>query len=205
MLDFTDLDLGYDQVVAIHNYIKSEGESLATRINGNIDKLTNDWVAEDATIHINNLIDVYNKLVKFIKGSVSVLSEATEKIVEVQETRESNGARSSMVGGRVSSEVDLAGDKADIVTSAKYTTDVAVLRADYDELKSLTEEFKGFADKVAQDGDELMNNWRAGNKRQETFEELESFKTISKESHAKMTEAHENLETAVTNIENISE
>ena len=205
MLDFNDLDLGYEQVVQIHSYICGEGESLATRINGNIDKLTNDWVAEDATIHINNLIDVYNKLVKFIKGSVAVLAEATEKIVEVQETRESNGAKSSMVGGKVSKEVDLAGDKAEITTSVKYTTDVAVLRADYDELNNLTEEFKAFADKVEKDGDELMQKWLAGNKRSETFEELESFKTISKESHAKMTEACEKLELAVSNIENISE
>ena len=205
MVDFNDLDLGYEQVVAIHNYITNTGTDIATRLNANIDKLTNDWVAEDATLHINNLIDVYNKLVKFIKSSVSALSDATEKIVQVQETRESNGARSAMVGGKVSQDVDLAGDKAEISTSVKYTSDAAALRSDYDELGHLTEEFKAFSDKVNQDGEELMSNWRAGNRREETKQELESFKTIAIEGHEKMTNAYDKLGTATTNIENISE
>lgn len=205
MVDFTDLDLGYEQVVAIHNYIKNTGENLATRISGNIDKLTNDWVAGDATLHINNLIDVYNKLVKFIKNSVAALTEATEKVVEVQETRESNGARSEMVGSRVSGDVDLAGDRAEISGSVKYTSDAAALRSDYDELGQLTDEFKAFADKVNSDGDTLMENWHAGNKREETRQELDSFKTIAIESHEKMTNAYDQLGIACTNIENISE
>ena len=204
MVDFNDLDLGYEQVVGIHSYITNEGESLATRINGNIDKLTNDWVAEDATLHINNIIDVYNKLVKFIKASVAVLADATEKIIQVQETRESNGATSSMVGGKVSREVDLTGDKAEITKSVKYTTEVSILRADFEELNNLTEEFKIFSERVEKEGDDLMQNWLAGNGRTETKEELESFKTVSKESHVKMTEACEKLELAVNNIENIS-
>lgn len=204
MVDFNDLDLGYEQVVGIHSYITNEGESLATRINSNIDKLTNDWVAEDATLHINNIIDVYNKLVKFIKASVAVLADATEKIIQVQETRESNGATSSMVGGKVNREVDLTGDKAEITKSVKYTTDVSILRADYEELNNLTEEFKVFSERVEKEGDDLMQNWLAGNGRTETKEELESFKTVSKESHVKMTEACEKLELAVNNIENIS-
>ena len=204
MVDFNDLDLGYEQVVGIHSYITNEGESLATRINGNIDKLTNDWVAEDATLHINNIIDVYNKLVKFIKACVAVLADATEKIIQVQETRESNGATSSMVGGKVSREVDLTGDKAEITKSVKYTTEVSILRADFEELNNLTEEFKIFSERVEKEGDDLMQNWLAGNGRTETKEELESFKTVSKESHVKMTEACEKLELAVNNIENIS-
>ena len=204
MVDFNDLDLGYEQVVGIHSYITNEGESLATRINGNIDKLTNDWVAEDATLHINNIIDVYNKLVKFIKASVAVLADATEKIIQVQETRESNGATGSMDGGKVSREVDLTGDKAEITKSVKYTTEVSILRADFEELNNLTEEFKIFSERVEKEGDDLMQNWLAGNGRTETKEELESFKTVSKESHVKMTEACEKLELAVNNIENIS-
>lgn len=205
MVDFNDLDLGYEQVVAIHNYITNTGSEIATRLNGNIDKLANDWVAEDATLHINNLIDVHNKLVKFIKSSVEALSIATEKIVEVQETRESNGARSAMVGGKVSRDLDIAGDKAEISTSVKYTSDVAALRGDYDELGQLIEEFRLFADKVNQSNEELMSNWIAGNRREETKQELESFKVIAAEAKEKMNNAYDKLGTATTNIENISE
>ena len=131
--------------------------------------------------------------------------EDIEKVVEVQETRESNGARSEMVGSRVSGDVDLAGDRAEISGSVKYTSDAAALRSDYDELGQLIDEFNAFADKVNLDGDALMQNWHAGNKREETSEELDTFKTIAIDSHEKMTNAYDQLGIACSNIENISE
>ena len=213
MLDFTDLDLGYEQVVHIHHLISGEGVAIAQRINTNIDKLTDDWVSEDATVQINNLINVYNKLVQFIKTSTVVLSEATQRVVEVMELRVDNGSKGSFVGGNVSEDTDLSGDKSTITTSSSYTTDVNVLKQDFEQLKSLTEEFDSFSNKVNEESHALLGdsaedssaNWRSGNHRKETADQMAEFKKIASEGIEKLTEACEMLKIAITNIESVSE
>jgi len=202
MVEFNDLDHGYDQCVALYNYLTQNGANFAREVANNIDNLTEHWTGTDATLHINNLIDFYNNIVKFIKTSVEVMADTTEKVVQVQETRESNGAQEASVGTNMSKEIDLAGDKADIPGTEKYAC-VPEARQDYEKLVLITENFKEFTDTIFSDSNELFANWIAGNGREGAVNQFEEFRTGSSKYYNVLTEAKEALGTATSNLEQI--
>ena len=55
-----NVDMAYEQCANLHKTMNSQGGEIVVNLTNNITKLKSDWIASDATAHINNLIDLQN-------------------------------------------------------------------------------------------------------------------------------------------------
>ena len=201
MIEFADLDMGYSQCTTIYNVVTEKGTNITSRLSQIIDALTVHWLGEDATKHINSLIKVYGEISHFIKVTVEVMSDTTEKVVQVQEARESNGATGAEVGTTVPNSIEIA-EKEDIPVTVKYFCDPEA-RQDHGNLTQLIDDFKTFSAEVQRDSEELMGNWISGNGRQKAQEQFESFRNSSNNYYQTMLDTATALDKAVSNLEQL--
>ena len=201
MIEFNDLDTGYEQCIGIYNTVTTTGESITSRLSQTIDALTIHWLGEDATKHVNSLVKVHSEIASFIKATVEVMADTTEKVVQVQEARESNGATNASVGTTVARDIEIPA-KAEIPGTIKYFCDQEA-RQDHENLVQLIDDFKTFSENVERDSDELMSNWISGNGRQKAQEQFDGFKNASNGYYQVMVETASALDKAVSNLEQL--
>ena len=161
------------------------------------------WQGEDATLHINGLVKVYNGLTQFVTSTLSDTSYATDKIVEVQEVRKANGL-SAMVGSLLPKDGASFETKSEIEGTAQYNCEPAA-KDDYEKLVQICTDFESFASTVNKDSDEFMQNWTDGNQRANVKANFEEF-TNSSDAYKKiLSECRDALSIAVSNVSTIME
>ena len=200
MVNFRNLDLGYDQSKDLYDAIQVEGERLLSDLNTVYNGLNNHWKGEDATLHINQITDVYNGVNEFVKDTGNTIVLATKKIVEVQQVRKANGS-SGNVGAELS-EVPERESLSKIEGTSEYSC-VPEAKEDLQMLIQVCGEFDTFSNNVKERTAELMENWLDGNERSKVVSNAQDFETVSGEFKRYLSETRDALDTAVANLSQI--
>lgn len=200
MVKFNDLDLGYDQCKDLYDTIKTEGERLLSDLNLVYKGLNNHWKGEDATLHINQIVDVYNGVNEFIKDTGNAISFATKKVIEVQNIRKANGS-SSVVGSELGTMLEKE-SLSKIETTAEYSC-VPEAKKDLQTLIQVCDEFNIFSNNVETKTEELLENWQDGNERNIVMNNSQDFEKVSTDYMQFLNETRDALEIAVENLSQI--
>ena len=203
-MDFkvTNLDGAYETLKSLNNLATTDGISgvtLASTLAGIINNLKAHWIGSDATLHINNLIKVYDALCALVTDVTTVAHNVSIPIVKAKEIREANGGAAS--DGTVIPVYDGSFEKiSEVLTTEEYYVDPTAAPGDYRDLVGLSNDFNTFADKFAYYETELMENWTSGNDRataESSFTEFNGYVVKYKEY---LSDAKDNLKTATSNL-----
>ena len=125
MIRVQNLDEAYAQTVSLFNTENNDGIELLGKMDTLIANPKEHWIGEDGTKHINRLIDIHDKLQKFIEVTLENTRDAMVSVVNIQELRRSNGG-----GGEVGQIKQVSSDfvkniaKVDISQKAQSISDV---------------------------------------------------------------------------------
>ncbi len=201
MIKFNNLDEGYNQCANLYNFVKDRGDKIITNLNMNISDLEKHWQGDDATLHINGIIKVFNGLIQFVNSTIIDTSFAAEKIIEVQRVRRANGGN-SMVGDSLP-KADISYEKkTEINGTNEYNCDPAA-KSDYSNLVQICNDFESFSNTVVNYSEELMQNWIDGNGRVNVNNNFNEFRNNSDSYKKILSNAKESLNIAITNISTI--
>ena len=198
----SDLDGAYDTLNNLYLLSTKDGEKIESKLVEIIFNLQKHWKGNDATIHINNLIDVYKGLNSIINCVLYVAHNVSIPIVKAQTIRNANGGRGN-VGNLISynQETRVSFEQLDI--TAEYFVDPIGAPFDYNELCEVCDLFKLFCTNFSQYKDELLNNWTSGNDRDKAINEFGEFETNVSMYISKLNNAKGNLEVAVSNLKEV--
>ena len=154
MIRVKNLDQSYDQTARLFDTENKDGVELLGRIDVLIGGLKEHWIGEDGTKHINRLIDIHEKLQKFLTATLESTREAMTSIVNLQEVRRANGG-GGQVGDVKPSTSDFVKTIARVETTAEYYIDPAI-NNDYKVLEEVEEKLKAFDAQFKSQRDELM-------------------------------------------------
>lgn len=192
------LDGAYEQCSGLTRKIDGEGVTLLTGLSDNITSLNGNWKGSDATKHITNLSTVYNQLRALLSDAKSNVAYAASRVIAMQQVRSANGG-----GGSIGEELSNAELEPATLPSPDETAAYEVLPSaatDLENLKSLCTKYDSFMSQFLQDKDELLANWSAGAQRDKAVACFDELANNSETYKKYMTEARDNLEIAVSNI-----
>ena len=200
MVNFRNLDLGYEQCKDLYDAIKVEGERLLSDLSTVYRGLNAHWKGEDATLHINQIVDVYNGVNEFIKETGNSIVFATKKVVEVQQVRKANGS-----SGSVGSELATMTER-EALSKIEGTMEYSCVPEAKNDLQMLIQvcgEFDSFSNNVKERTSELMENWLDGNERDKVLKNSQDFEALSADFKKYLGETKDALDTAVANLSQI--
>lgn len=196
-----NLDEAHSQATKLYDIESKNGVEILTQIETLVGNLKNHWIGEDGTKHINKLIEIHDKLQNFLSVTLGNTRDAITKIVEVQEVRRANGGGG--VVGEVPSVVDnfvKSLEKAE--TTAEYFIDPAITE-DYSLLEGIEEKFKSFDSDFKNEKNNLMQNWKSGNNREQIQAEFDQIESLGQESEKVLAEVKQELATSINNARQI--
>ena len=85
MINIDRLDDGYETTRKMFSLEKQEGVQLVNDLETLIEKLKEHWIGEDGTNHINRLIEIHDKMQKYILGTLECTKLAMVSVVNLQE------------------------------------------------------------------------------------------------------------------------
>jgi len=141
-----DLDGAYETLSDLYLLATSDGGKLETSLKNIITNLEGHWKGNDATIHINNLIDVCKGLNALINNVKYVAHNVSMPIVKAQTIRNSNGGRGN-VGEVISYNEEAPLIFAQLEPTNEYYVDPVGTPADYNELSDVCDLFTVFCNK----------------------------------------------------------
>ena len=197
-IDVRDLDLGYTQCEGLNTKSKTTGEELLNKLLTNINSLKVHWIGEDATLHVNNLIRVYDSLGALLTDAILVTASAGDRIIAMQRVRSANGS-GAMVGSELSKAAPNITTIAQAEPTERYFCDPAA-RNDYNDLVAICGEYEMFVNDFKTRADELMANWTSGADRPNALRLFNEFAENTDTYKKYLTDAKENLATAVSNL-----
>lgn len=193
-----DLDLGYNQCEELNTLAKTSGENIINSLGNDINSLKAHWVGSDATLHINNLIKVYNALVAIVTDAKGVTASAGNAIIAIQEVRRSNGG-SGNVGSMLPSNAPESMTLQPNEETTEYRCDPSA-KSDYTQLVQICSDFVNFRNQFQSQKDALLSNWTAGANREQAVKNFDEFASNTETYNKYLTEARDNLEIAVSNL-----
>ncbi len=200
-INVTDLNLGYEQCERLNTLVRNSGEKLLDNLSSNITGLKAHWIGSDATNHINNLITVYEALVALLTDAKAITSDVGNKMIAIQTVRNANGG-----GGQVGTELPSTAPESQTIErcsdTAEYYVDPAA-KADYQLLQEECSEFATFVSEFRDMKDDLLRNWTAGVNREQAVTNFGQFESNSDTYNKYLTDARDNLEIAISNIEKL--
>ena len=200
-INVTNLNLGYEQCERLNTLVRNSGEKLIDELSSNISSLKAHWIGSDATNHINNLITVYEALVALLTDAKAITADVGNKMIAIQTVRNANGG-----GGSVGAELPSEAPNSQVIErcgeTAEYNVDPAA-KADYQLLVEECSEFSRFVSEFRDMKDELLSNWTAGVNREQAVSNFGNFEANSDTYSKYMTDARDNLEIAISNIEKL--
>lgn len=197
-----DLDAAYSTLVQLNGLAVSQGVSLIRSLASNIKSLKEHWKGTDATLHINNLIAVYNGLAVIVSDVTAVAHNVSIPIVNAQTIRKSNGG-SGDVGEVISLYDGFVENIALLESTTEYYVDPAGAPNDFATLSDICERFNSFYTTFQAYKADLMGNWIAGSDRGKAENDFEQFETNATTYTKSLTEAKDNLGTAISNLSQI--
>jgi uncharacterized protein YukE len=203
MIRVKNLDEAHAQTAKLFDTENKDGVELLNQLDKLIAGLKEHWIGEDGTNHINRLIEIHDKMQKYILGTLECTKLAMVSVVNLQEVRRANGG-GGQVGDVRQSNGDFVKNIARVETTTEYYIDPAI-REDYKVLEDVEERLKAFDSTVKAQKDELMENWVSGSNREDvqgTFDEIES---LGAEAERVVAEVKQELGTSISNAEQVME
>lgn len=200
MVNFRNLDLGYEQCRDLYNAVKKDGDKLLLDMKTLYTRLNNHWKGTDATLHINQLVDIHTGINTFVADTGNAVAYAAQEISQVQGVRRANGS-SGMVGEELS-QCEEQGRLTKIDETDEYSCTPDV-KEDYEMLVDVCTEFDTFVSTVHDKTEELMNNWIDGNEREKVVKNSNDFESLSDEYKGYLSETSKALGIAVSNLSKI--
>ena len=200
-ISINDLDRGYTQISDFNTYVNNEGVRLFQKMESNISSLRVNWIGSDATVQINNLIQVHDALVALVTDAKKVTSYAGERIIAMQNVRRANGS-----AGSVGSELDSAEPSHQTISQVPETAQFDVKPGAVNDLATLTEicgEFEKFSSTFTEKKNELFSNWTDGADIATAKQCFQTFEENASTYATYLNKAKENLEIAVSNIQKL--
>ena len=197
-IQVTNLDTAYTSCEGLNTLVTNSGTNIIGNLGTNITNLKAHWIGSDATVHINNLISVYNALVGLVTDAKAISSAAGNAIVAMQTVRRDNGG-----AGSVGAALDGSAPESEVFAKNEDTTEYKcdpLAANDLTLLEQICTDFSTFKSNFSTDKDELMNNWLAGANREGAVKCFEEFMTNAEEYSKKLTGAKDNLAIAVSNL-----
>jgi len=201
MIRLKDLDGAYAQTVQLLDTENNDGVELLNQFETLINGLKDHWIGKDGTNHINRMIEVHEKLQKFLATTLENTRDAMTSVVQVQEVRRSNGGGGD-VGDIKSVNTEFMKSFARVEDTAEYYIDPAI-QNDYKQLETVAELLKGFNSKVNARKGDLMENWIDGSNRDQTNANFETLDQVGKEAEKILAEVKQDLGTAINNASQI--
>lgn len=197
-IQVTNLDQGYTQCEELNTLVSTTGTKLLGDLGTDITNLKAHWKGNDATVHINNLITVYEGLVSTITSAKQITAAAGSQMIAIQQVRQANGG-----SGSIGSELSASAPESNTYTrneeTLEYYCDPAA-RGDLSLLEEICNTFNTFKSQFVSDKDALMSNWTAGANHEEAVSCFNNFIENADTFYSYLTNAKENLSTAVSNI-----
>lgn len=203
-INVKNVDMAYEQCANLHKTMNSQGGELVVSLTNNITKLKSDWIASDATAHINNLIDLQNYLCGVFTNSTEVVAYAASKIIDIQEVRRANHGGMGAVGTQLnvcSFDKYSGGYAAD---TAEYQAASSALLADLNDLKSIFDSYNSLITTFVSQKDELFANWLNGANIERARQVFNDFESTSEKYRGILNAAIENLTKATSNVSQIA-
>lgn len=200
MVNFRNLDLGYEQCRDLYTAVKSDGENLLTNLKQVYSGLNSHWKGTDATLHINQLVDIHTAVNVFVADTGNAVAYAAQKISEVQAVRRANGS-----SGAVGEELSKLSEH-ERLTKVEETDEYSCTpeaKNDYELLVQVCGEFDSFVSTVHEKTEELMGNWIDGNERDKVVKNSSDFESLSDEYKRYLSETKDALDIAVRNLQQI--
>ena len=197
-INVSNLDLGYEQCHDLNVEAATSGENLLNNLAATINNLKSHWIASEATIHINNLIVVYEALVALITDAKGVTADASAKIIAIQEVRNANGG-AGMVGDLLSNAAPASVSIGRLDPTSEYYVDPAAAN-DHAMLTDVCASYSSFVGRFNTIKDELFRNWTAGANRENVVGNFNEFEANSETYRKYLNDANDNLGIAVANI-----
>ena len=83
-IKFKNYDSAYTQTAKIYRSIQTDGAEMVRDLKKLCDSLKEKWVADDAPMHINNLVNIQNSLREYFVDSVAMIVEVSDRVVDIQ-------------------------------------------------------------------------------------------------------------------------
>lgn len=194
-----NLDAAYSQVKELNTLATTTGVNLVESLTSNIKSLKSHWKGSDATLHINNLINVREALVAIVSDVSAVAHNVSMPIVQAQTIRNSNGG-----GGEVGEIISLYNGVLEKIETLSDTTEYFVdpvnAPLDHQQLSSICDQFNSFYTSFQSIKEDLMNNWISGSDRGQAVSDFEQFEANATTYSKNLTEARDNLGIATSNL-----
>ncbi len=196
------LDDAYEQCSGLVGLINGDGANLLSSLASTIADLKKDWIGNDATVHINGLIDVHKNMYNILADAKESVAYAASRVIAMQETRNKNGG-----AGNIGATIDGKTPELEPIPTLEQTEIYKVFpeaNNDLNELKDECTRFESFVVKFLEQKDDLMSNWQEGalrEKAETAFNTLESNYGTYKKI---MTSARDNLEIAINNLKEVN-
>lgn len=197
-IQVTNLDEAYTKCEELNTLVSTSGTKLLGDLGTDISNLKVHWKGNDATVHINNLIAVYEGLVSTITAAKQITAAAGSEIIAIQQVRQANGG-----SGPVGSELSPSAPESNTYTrneeTLEYYCDPSA-SGDLSLLEEICNSFNTFKSQFVTDKDSLMANWTAGANHEDAVNCFNNFVENADTFYSYLTNAKENLSTAVSNI-----
>jgi len=192
----------YSSAVALYNNaVVGSAETSAATIMRNlkegIEALKNSWQGMDAGTQINNVVTVYNAMVK-VKNLLAGLSIETSKIAsDYRAIQRANGAQLEDLAKISESAPEVVmGEYSDTRDTVNITPDAVNGKARVDAANNAID---GFISEVRRYFNEIMDNWTAGPHREEANQAFDEFVAGSANYKNLLNEVSQSIATALQN------
>lgn len=193
-----DIPSAYTQCEGLNTLSSTQGEKLISSLGTDITNLKNNWKGSDATVHINNLIKVYNAMVDIVTTAKTITAKAGANIIELQRVVSSNGG-----GLNVGAALNAAAPESIAIQPVEETTEYYCspsAKSDYAQLVEICTNFVNFKTQFSDLKKELMANWISGLNKEDAVAAFDYFDSMTDDYNNYLTSARDNLEIAINNI-----
>ncbi len=198
----SNLDAAYESLSSLNSLASGNGQNLVTGLKTLIGSLKNDWKGNDASAHINNLIDVYTGVATIVDNVHVVAHNASASIVQAQTVRQSNGGKGNVgtvfpTGTGSVEALDRLG------STTEFFVDPTAAPVDLQKLTGLKESFDSFGKEFSRLKEDLLGNWTSGSNREKAVSDFNQFEADSAKYRNYLAEAEANLTVAVHNLQQL--
>lgn len=197
-----DLDAVYDTLKKLNFLSTTDGSAIISGLNKLILSLKEHWIGSDATLHINNLIKVYNDVNKVVENVNLVAHNTSSPIVNAQSIRNANGGY-----GEVGEIIPLENKKMEVIENLnetkQYYVDPVLIKQDFENLITQKENFNNFCTQFSNFKDELFNNWMSGSDRDKIYNDFSEFENDADAYKKIFIEIEQTMSTVISNLRQI--
>ena len=192
----------YASALALNNNIvvgasETSAATIMKNLKEGIEVLKNSWQGMDAGTQINNVVTVYNAMVR-VKNLLAGLSVETSKIAsDYRAIQRANGAQLEDLAPIIECAPDaLMGEYSDTRDTVSITPDAVNGKARIDAANNAMD---GFISEIRRYFNEIMENWMQGPKRDEANQAFEEFIAGSSKYKELLNEVSQSIATALQN------